>query len=110
MDDHDDRHDEGYDVREPSGSLEDDRVGQLNRSRVAYCLYAVLSSESVGWPDQRAQGQCRLLAQRVEIAKAHLECISRGRFQMGMRIEAEVGGLDADSRYRCASERSRENE
>lgn len=40
MNDHDDGHDHGQNVHEVVGGLEDERVGNLNRPRVALCRYA----------------------------------------------------------------------
>lgn len=51
-------------------SLENERVGDLNRPRVALCLYA-RAAVDVLVADERAQGYRGLCAYRREVAEAH---------------------------------------
>lgn len=70
VNDHNHRHDEGEDVHEVVGGLEDERVGQHKRARVALGLDAAVTAD-VLVADQGAQWYRHLLAYRGEVAEAH---------------------------------------
>lgn len=57
-------------MHEVVGSLEDERVGDLNRARVALCLDA-RAAVDVLVAHQRAQRNRSLCAYRREVAEAH---------------------------------------
>lgn len=80
MEDHDNSHEEGEDVRSRGGALEDDGVGQLNVARVARRLDADVVDSSELRPDRGAEGQRRILADGGKVSEArHREAVVRLR-------------------------------
>jgi hypothetical protein len=71
MDDHDHCHYQGQDMHEVVRRLEDERVCDLNRSRVTVCLYAGATVDLL-LAHQRAQWYRRLCAYRRKVAETHL--------------------------------------
>ena len=71
MNDHDDRHDQGYDMRERGRALKDNGVGQLDIACVAFGLDANAEAHIANVPNDGAQRYGRVLADLVEVAEAH---------------------------------------
>lgn len=71
MNDHDHSHDQGQNVHEVVGGLEDERVRQLKRTRIALGLNAAAAAD-VLVAHQSTQRYRHLGAYRGEIAEAHL--------------------------------------
>ena len=95
MDDHDDGHDEGEDVHEVVGGLEDERVGQHERARVALGLDAAVTADFLV-ANQGTQRYRHLLAYRGEVAETHSGV---GRWG-GEAVGGSCGRLGAENRRR----------
>lgn len=70
MENHDDGHDQRQDMHEVVGCLEDERVGNFNRARIALCLNAGAAVDLLV-ADEGAQRYRRLCAYCGEVAEAH---------------------------------------
>jgi hypothetical protein len=53
--DHDHGHDQRKNVREAGRALEDDRVGEFNRARIATGLHAIAAGDGRDWSHEWAQ-------------------------------------------------------
>jgi hypothetical protein len=84
VDNHDNGHDQGQNVHEVVGGLEDERVGDLNCPRVAVCLYACTAIDLL-LAHQSAQRYRGLCTYRREVAEAHVCALLCLRFG-GVRV------------------------
>lgn len=74
MEDHDDGHDQGDDVHEGGGALEDDGICELNVASVAFWFYADAQLDIGDASDDGAEWYGCTLAYPLEITEAaHVE-------------------------------------
>lgn len=104
MDNHNYRHDQSQNVHEVVRSLEDERVRQEKRARVALGLYASATADFLV-ADQGTHRYRHLLAYRREIAETHREVQGecgplRGR---GLVERLKAGGALGDCCLRAWS-------
>jgi hypothetical protein len=100
---HDDGHDQGQNVHEVVGGLEDERVGDLNCPRVAVCLYACTAIDLL-LAHQSAQRYRGLCTYRREVAEAHVCVLLCLRMVVCVCV---ARGLPSESARRRNKERRR---
>ena len=103
MNDHDHGHDEREDVHEVVGGLEDERVRQHQRARVALGLDATAAGD-VLVADQGTQRYRRLCAYRCEVAETHGGGggVGRGRGRYGAENRRRCVGAWSDDEAEAA--------